>query len=74
MLKNHGQHYKIIKKLLSRIRYSCLKGFVVDLKLSKNMKSHINGMLNAIDQLAALGEALKDKIIIALLLCSLPIL
>lgn len=29
-------------------------------------------MLNSMDQLAALGEALKDKMIIALLLCSLP--
>lgn len=44
------------------------------MKLSENgdMESHLNAMLNSVDQLAALGEALKDKMIIALLLCSLP--
>lgn len=44
------------------------------MKLSENgdMENHLNAMLNSIDQLAALGEALKDKMVIALLLCSLP--
>jgi len=37
-----------------------------------DMESHLNEMLNLVDQLAALGETLKDKMIIALLLYSLP--
>jgi len=47
---------------------------ICSMKLSENgdMENHLNAMLNSIDQLAALGEALKDKMIIALLLCSLP--
>lgn len=47
---------------------------ICSMKLSENgdMESHLNAMLNSVDQLAALGEALKDKMIIALLLCSLP--
>lgn len=47
---------------------------ICSMKLSENgdMESHLNTMLNAVDQLAALGEVLKDKMIIALLLCSLP--
>lgn len=36
------------------------------------MESYVNAMLNVIDQLAALGEILKEKMVIALLLCSLP--
>lgn len=47
---------------------------ICSMKLSENgdMESHLNVMLNSVDQLAALGETLKDKMIIALLLCSLP--
>lgn len=37
-----------------------------------DMEAHINHMLNAVDELAALGEVLKDKLIIAMLLSSLP--
>lgn len=37
-----------------------------------DMEIHINRMLNAVDELAALGEVLKDKLIIAMLLSSLP--
>lgn len=36
------------------------------------MESHLNAMLNLVDQLAAIGEALIYKIIIAFILCSLP--
>lgn len=39
---------------------------------SGNMEEHINAMLDMVDKLAALGEALKDKLIIAMLLSSLP--
>lgn len=44
------------------------------MKLSENgdMESHLNAMLNSVDQLVALGETLKEKMIIALLLCNLP--
>lgn len=37
-----------------------------------DMEIHINHMLNVVDELAALGEVLKDKLIIAMLLSSLP--
>jgi len=37
-----------------------------------DMEIHINLMLNIVDELAALGEVLKDKLIIAMLLSSLP--
>lgn len=47
---------------------------ICSMKLSENgdMESHVNAMLNVNDQLAALGEVLKEKMVIALLLCSLP--
>ncbi|XP_071576174.1 cytochrome P450 4C1-like isoform X3 [Temnothorax nylanderi] len=47
---------------------------ICSIKLSENgdMESHLNAMLNSVDQLTALGEALKDKMVIAMLLCSLP--
>lgn len=47
---------------------------IFSMKLSENgdMEKHLNAMLNSVDQLAALGETLKDKMIIALILCSLP--
>lgn len=47
---------------------------ICSMKLSENsdMESHLSAMLNSVDQLAALGETLKEKMIIALLLCSLP--
>lgn len=47
---------------------------ICSMKLSENgdMENHINTMLNLADQLAALGEVLKDKMVIALILCSLP--
>lgn len=37
-----------------------------------NMEEHINCMQEMIDKLAALGEQLKDEMIVAMLLCSLP--
>jgi len=37
-----------------------------------DMEIHINLMLNIVDELAALGKVLKDKLIIAMLLNSLP--
>lgn len=37
-----------------------------------DMETHINHMLNFVDELAALGEMLKHKLIIAMLLSSLP--
>lgn len=47
---------------------------ICSMKLSENddMESHLKAMLNSVDQLAALGETSKVKMIIALLLCSLP--
>lgn len=47
---------------------------ICNLKLSEGgcMEEHINTYLDLVDQLAALGEVLKDKMIIAMLLCSLP--
>lgn len=37
-----------------------------------NMEDHLNVMMDVVDQLEALGEKLKDGLIVALLLCSLP--
>lgn len=37
-----------------------------------DMEVHVNHMLDTVDELAALGEVLKDKLIIAMLLSSLP--
>lgn len=42
------------------------------LKESGDMKTHINRTLNMVDELAALGEVLKEKLIIAMVLASLP--
>lgn len=42
------------------------------LEKSGDMETHINRTLNMVDELAALGEVLKEKLIIAMLLTSLP--
>jgi len=42
------------------------------LEESGDMEAHINRTLNMVDELAALGEVLKEKLIIAMLLASLP--
>lgn len=37
-----------------------------------NMEDHVNIMMDVVNQLEALGEKLKDDLVVALLLCSLP--
>lgn len=37
-----------------------------------DMESHINTLLDIVDQLTALGETLAENLVVALLLCSLP--
>lgn len=37
-----------------------------------NIEEHISYMQEMIDKLAALGEKLKDEMVVAILLCSLP--
>ena len=43
----------------------------IKLAENRNMGTHINHMLNIVDKLAALGETLKDQLIITMLLSSL---
>jgi len=66
-LKNYHQKASLTNQVYLFKRLCSMK-----LTEEGDMEIHINLMLNIVDELAALGEVLKDKLIIAMLLSSLP--
>ncbi|KAK2577585.1 hypothetical protein KPH14_000902 [Odynerus spinipes] len=60
------------KASLSNIVYTLKKLCRTRLTENESMERHINGMLNMVDELEARGESVKERMVIAIILGSLP--
>ncbi|KAK2580008.1 hypothetical protein KPH14_010773 [Odynerus spinipes] len=60
------------KASLSNIVYTLKRLCRSRLAENESMERHINGMLNMVDELEARGESIKERMVIALILGSLP--